>query len=131
MAENLGVNETTHFIDRCRIVPELLSISYACVLTSFAEGFSNSILEYMSAGKPVVATNGGGASEAIVEGMTGFLVESNDDEAMANRLVSLLKNPERAKAMGENGQEVVIKNFTCESQLSGVADLYLSKLDGK
>ncbi|NNE97652.1 MAG: glycosyltransferase [Pyrinomonadaceae bacterium] len=131
MAERLGVSETTHFIDRCRIVPELLSISYACVLTSFAEGFSNSILEYMSAAKPVVATNVGGASEAIIEGMTGFLVESNDDEAMAKHLTALLKNPERAKAMGQNGREVVTDRFICESQLESVTELYLRKLDGR
>lgn len=131
MSENLGVAGTTHFIDRCKIVPELLSISYACVLTSFAEGFSNSILEYMSAAKPVIATNVGGASEAITEGITGFLVESNDDEAMAHHLITLLKNPERSKAMGENGREVVARKFTCESQLSNVSNLYLSKLNGK
>ena len=57
---------------------ELLSISFAGVLTSFAEGFSNSIIEYMAAGKPVVATDVGGAAEAIVEGETGYLVKSND-----------------------------------------------------
>jgi len=131
MAEHMEVSETTHFIDRCRIVPELLTISFACVLTSFAEGFSNSILEYMSAAKPVIATDVGGASEAIVDGMTGFMVESNDDEAMANNLITLLKNPERAKAMGENGREIVAEKFTCESQLKSVSDLYLSKLDGK
>ena len=131
MAEHMEVSQTVHFIDRCRIVPELLSISFACVLTSFAEGFSNSILEYMSAAKPVIATNVGGASEAIVDGMTGFVVESNDDEAMANQLITLLKNPERAKAMGENGREIVVEKFTCESQLKSVSDLYLSKLDGK
>jgi glycosyltransferase involved in cell wall biosynthesis len=46
------------------------------VLSSQAEGFSNSILEYMAAGRAVVATNVGGASEAIVEGETGHLVDA-------------------------------------------------------
>ena len=78
-----GITETTHFIGRCTEIPELLSVSFAGVLTSFAEGFSNSILEYMAAKIPVVATNVGGAGEAIVENETGFLVESNDDKAMA------------------------------------------------
>ena len=101
MAEHMEVSQNC-FISLivAELFPELLSISFACVLTSFAEGFSNSILEYMSAAKPVIATNVGGASEAIVDGMTGFVVESNDDEAMANQLITLLKNPERAKSYG-------------------------------
>jgi glycosyltransferase involved in cell wall biosynthesis len=94
LAKEFGITENTHFVGRCTKIPELLSVSFAGVLTSFAEGFSNSILEYMAAKLPVVATNVGGASEAIIEGETGFLVESNDDAAMTNRLKKLLQNPE-------------------------------------
>ena len=50
----------------------------------------------MAAGKPVIATNVGGASEAIVENETGFLIESDDDEALANRLIELLKDEKKA-----------------------------------
>lgn len=67
IAADLHIASNTHFIGSCREVPELLSVSYACALCSYAEGFSNSILEYMQAGKPVVATNVGGASEAIAQ----------------------------------------------------------------
>ncbi|MGI8670744.1 MAG: glycosyltransferase [Aridibacter sp.] len=126
MAEKLEVAENTHFIDRCRIVPELLSISYACVLTSTAEGFSNSILEYMSAAKPVVATDVGGAGEAIVDGETGFLVESNNDEAMAKCLKKLLENPAKAVEMGNLGKRRVQEKFSTETQLQNIISLYLN-----
>src|SRR5262249_50330164 len=89
-AAQLGIEEFTYFIGRCDDVPALLAASYACVLTSTAEGFSNSILEYMAAGKPVVATDVGGAAEVVVDGETGYLVESNDSETMATRLMELL-----------------------------------------
>ena len=78
----------------------------------------------MSANLPVVATKVGGASEAIIEGETGFIVDSNDDAAMASRLVQLLQNPERAKEMGELGRRTVEENFSCATQLEKTIKLY-------
>jgi glycosyltransferase involved in cell wall biosynthesis len=124
MAKEFGIAENTHFIGRCAKIPELLSVSFAGVLTSHSEGFSNSILEYMSAKLPVVATNVGGASEAIIEGETGFMVDSNDEAAMANRLIELFQNPERAKKMGELGRKTVEENFSCAAQLEKTIKLY-------
>ena len=74
---------STFFLEGCEHVSDLLSISDVCVLSSKAEGFSNSILEYMAAARPVVATDVGGAKEAIVEGETGYLVKSGDENGMA------------------------------------------------
>ncbi|MGI9055822.1 MAG: glycosyltransferase [Pyrinomonadaceae bacterium] len=124
LANDLKIEQNTHFIGRCGKIPELLSVSYAGVLTSFNEGFSNSILEYMFAGKPVVATNVGGASEAIIENETGFLVESNDDEALANRLIELLKDEQKAKSFGEKGKQIAGEKFSLDAQLKKTLELY-------
>ena len=124
LAGELKIADRAHFIGRCTGVPKLLSISYTGVLTSFAEGFSNSILEYMAARLPVVATNVGGAGEAIVENETGFTVESDNDKMMAERLTQLLENPERAKEMGERGRQIVEEKFSCETQLRQTLELY-------
>ncbi len=124
LAKELKVTENTHFIGRCTRVPELLRISFAGVLTSFSEGFSNSILEYMAARLPVVATNVGGASEAIVENETGFLVESDDDEMMANRLIELLQREEIAQEFGKKGRKIVEEKFSCAAQLENTLKLY-------
>lgn len=123
-AKELKIENNVHLIGRCTEVPELLSISYACVLTSYNEGFSNSILEYMAAGKPVVATNVGGASEAIVENETGFLVESDDAEKMAERLKELLADEKKARSFGEKGAEIVRAKFSLETQLRETLALY-------
>lgn len=131
LASELGIAGSTHFIGRCGEIPELLSISFAGVLTSFAEGFSNSILEYMSASLPVVATRVGGASEAIIESETGFLVESDDAAALADFLTRLLENPERAQAMGKSGRVVVERKFSCESQLKNTLELYEKTLNAR
>ncbi|MFN0141451.1 MAG: glycosyltransferase family 4 protein [Pyrinomonadaceae bacterium] len=124
VANELGVTGNVQFIGRCTDVPALLATSKACVLTSRAEGFSNSILEYMAAGKPVVATNVGGAGEAIVDGTTGYLVASDDDEAMAKRLLEILGDEKRAEEMGDAGQRRIRENFSSDVQLEMTLRLY-------
>lgn len=124
LAAELGISRETFFIGRCQRVAELLAVSDVCVLSSKAEGFSNSILEYMAAGRPVVATDVGGAREAVIEGETGHLVASGDDEALAARVVSLLREPERARAMGARGREVVEEKFSSAAQIERTLSLY-------
>jgi L-malate glycosyltransferase len=124
LAADLGIAGDVFFIGRCEQVAELLSISDVCVLSSKAEGFSNSILEYMGAGRPVVVTNVGGAREAVIEGETGFLVEAGDDEAMADRIIELLRDPQRARDMGERGRKVVEEKFSMAAQLGQTGRLF-------
>ena len=124
LANELNIADKTHFIGRCTDVPDLLLISSVGVLTSFAEGFSNSILEYMAAGLPVVATNVGGAAEAVLENENGFLVASDDDETMANRLIELLQNEVKAADFGGRGCCLVEERFSLESQLERTLELY-------
>jgi glycosyltransferase involved in cell wall biosynthesis len=124
LAAALGLARRVSFIGRCDNIAGLLSISSVCVLSSHAEGFSNSILEYMAASRPVVATNVGGAAEAIVEGETGYLVEPGDHRAMAARVTELVADPALAKRMGEHGRRRVEFEFTCDAQLARTERLY-------
>ncbi len=124
LAAQFGLERHVFFTGRCERVAELLSISDVCVLSSQAEGFSNSILEYMAAARPVVATDVGGARKAIVEGETGYLVRAGDDETMAARLITLLKDPEKLCVMGKRGRRMVEEKFSCEAQLERTQSLY-------
>jgi glycosyltransferase involved in cell wall biosynthesis len=124
LAAELGVRDSVFFLGRCQNIAELLSISELCVLSSKAEGFSNAILEYMAAARPVVATDVGGAREVIREGKTGYLVPSGDDVQMAARLIELLRDPAKARRMGDEGRRVVEENFSCEAQLRRTEELY-------
>ncbi len=130
MAEGLGLGDKVSFIGRCDRIGELLALSDVCVLSSTAEGFSNSILEYMAAARPVVATDVGGAREAIIHGQTGYLVPSDDDVAMAERIVSLLRDPTSARAMGRRGRRIIEEKFSCEAQLERIEGLYDRLLEG-
>ena len=125
LAAELGLGDSAFFVGRCNRIADLLSVSDVCVLSSKGvEGFSNSILEYMAAGRPVVATDVGGAREAVVDSETGYIVKPEDHETMAQRLIGLLREPERAWQMGAKGRERVLEHFSCEVQLRRVEDLY-------
>ena len=123
LAAQLGIQEDVFFIGRCEDVGKLLFASDIGVLSSKAEGFSNAILEYMAAGLPVVATDVGGVREAIVEGETGFIVSSGDDETMAERIIRIFDDHERARSMGQRGK-VLVEKFSCEHHLRNTLELY-------
>jgi glycosyltransferase involved in cell wall biosynthesis len=125
LAAELGLAEDAFFVGRCARIAELLYVSDVGVLSSKGvEGLSNSIIEYMAAGLPVVATDIGGAREAVVEGETGYIVPPEDAETLAARIISLLREPERARAMGERGRQVVAQEFSCEARLARTERLY-------
>jgi glycosyltransferase involved in cell wall biosynthesis len=128
-AEELGLGDNVFFIGRCGRIAELLALSDVCVLSSTAEGFSNAILEYMAARRPVVATDVGGAREVIFDGESGYLVPSDNHEAMAKRIVTLLQDPHRARVMGHRGRHIVEEKFSCDVQLEKTQQLYDQMLD--
>jgi len=131
LATQLGLAGQTFFLGRCENVAALLSASDVCVLTSKAEGFSNAILEYMAAGRPVVATDVGGAREAIADGVTGYLVRSGDDQTMAKHILRLLNDQELARSMGNAGRRRVEENFSTGALLRNVEALYDSLLPAR
>ena len=124
LAGQLGIQDDVFFLGRCDRVADLLFASEIGVLSSKAEGFANAILEYMAAGLPVVATDVGGAREAIAEDETGYTVNSGDDEKMAERIIDLLNKPQRARAMGERGKLIAAEKFSCDRHLQNTLELY-------
>jgi glycosyltransferase involved in cell wall biosynthesis len=89
------------------------------VLPSFYETFGIACLEAMCFSLPVIATRVGGLPEVVEDGITGILVPPNDPQMLAEATLSLLRDPERRKRMGERGREKVLAEFTAER----VADL--------
>jgi len=124
LAAPLGLGEHVRFLGRCDRVAALVAASQVCVLSSRSEGFSNAILEYMGGSRPVVATDVGGAREAVEDGGTGYLVPAGDDEAMARRVTELLLDPALACRMGARGRSIVEARFSCEAQLRSTETLY-------
>jgi len=131
LTAQLGLERDVLFIGRCEKVAELLSVSDVCVLSSTAEGFSNSILEYMAAARPVVVTDVGGAREAVIEGETGYVVSAGDDQQMAERMIELLRDPQQARVMGERGKSIVEEKFSCARHLANTLGVYSELLGAR
>lgn len=105
-------------------IPEVLKQIDVFVLTSLAEGISNTILEAMASGLPVIATAVGGNSELVVDGQTGFLVAPGDATAIADRLENYCANPALAARHGHAGRLRAVERFSIAAMINAYADLY-------
>ena len=124
LIESLGLRENVAFLGPREDVVPLLKMSDVYCNASRSEGFSNAVLEAMACGLPCVATRVGGNPEAVEDGRSGFLVESEDIHALADRIRTLLRHPERAKEMGREGRRIVEAEFTMSSMISRLVELY-------
>ena len=88
-------------------------------LTSRIEANPLSILEAMSVGRPVVATNVGSIHEAVIEGQTGFLVEPGNADQFADRVIGILNAPIMGHVMGAAAREIVVARWSLEAMVSG------------
>lgn len=105
-------------------VPELLRSLDCFVLPSLAEGISNTILEAMATGLPVIATGVGGNPELVSDGNTGRLVTADDAEAMAQAILAYAQQPEIAQAHGRAGRAEVERRFSLEAMVAAYRALY-------
>jgi sugar transferase (PEP-CTERM/EpsH1 system associated) len=94
------------------------------VLPSLAEGISNTILEAMATGLPVIATDVGGNAELVEHRRTGCIVPSSDEEAMAHALVRMYKDPQGSAAMALAARAEVLRRFSLASMVAAYQDLY-------
>ena len=100
------------------------------VLPSLGEGISNTILEAMACGLPVVATNVGGNSELVDEGITGTLVPPADPEKMAQALLAYFKDNAMARSHGAAGRAKIEAQFSMEAMVRGYMGVYDKVLGG-
>jgi glycosyltransferase involved in cell wall biosynthesis len=89
----------------------ILTISSLMLITSYQEGFGIAGIEGLLYGIPIVSTRCGGPQDFVVDDVTGYLVNVNDDQAMAERSLSILINDERRLSMAHNAQQFVINNY--------------------
>jgi len=127
-ALDLGLACRIIFLGDRADVENLLAILDVCVLSSRTESLPNAVLEAMALGRPVVATDAGGTRELVVDGETGFLVPVRDAKSMAERIVELVRNPKRCRAMGGEGRRRVEQQFSCSRMKQQLEALYDSML---
>ncbi len=93
-------------------------------MSSVQEGMCTALVDAMAASKAAVATRAGGIPEVLVDGETGYLVEPRDHQAMADKLVALLKNEPLRTRMGQAALARARKRFTVDGMVEGTSDLY-------
>lgn len=105
-------------------VADIMRGLHAFALPSLAEGISNTILEAMASGLPVVATAVGGNADLVQPSQTGAIVPASDAQAMAQQLVALANHPEQARALGKAGRQRVLDHFSMQAMVSTYQGLY-------
>jgi glycosyltransferase involved in cell wall biosynthesis len=128
LATELGIADRVDFLGERDDVPEQLASSGILVLVSKFEMFALSILEAMRAGLPVIASDVGGNSEAVIDGETGFLVPQGSVEALSRALLKLTQDAELRADMGRAARRRYLEHFTFERQLSRTVHLYYDVL---
>ncbi len=128
LAADLGIGERVFFTQgEGSVMDYLARMSIGCI-TSFSEGFSNAIMEYMAAGMPVVAINVGGNRDSVVDGETGYLVDERSPEAFAKPIIELLRNEELRARMGSRGFDRCTELFEVNHTIGQLESYYESLL---
>jgi len=107
-----------------RDIPALMQGFDAFVLPSWAEGISNTILEAMASGLPVVSTRVGGSAELVEEGASGLLVPPSQPALLAIALEGLCADAAAARQMGAVGRVRALRHFSLEAMVSAYDSLY-------
>jgi len=94
------------------------------LLTSLSEGTAMTLLEAMATGLPCVATDVGGNPEIVMDGETGFIIPSNDEITLAEKICTLFRNEDLMKKMGKAGRRRFEENFTVDKMVSSYQAIY-------
>ena len=118
------------FLGKQKDVEALVQRMDIGVLCTFTEGISNSVMEYMAAGKPVVVTDGGGSCELIADGVQGFLVPLAQPLAVAEKIELLAGDSVKARQMGLAGRKRIEQRFSIKKMTDATIGMYRETLAG-
>ncbi|MFQ5823196.1 MAG: glycosyltransferase family 4 protein [bacterium] len=124
LSKKLRIDSKLHLLGFREDIPELLHIFDIFVLTSLWEGLGRSLTEAMYTGRPVVATNVEGVPELVKNGETGILVHPKDIQSIAQGILTLLSDEQRAKQMGHVAKQRITKSFRADKMVQDLENVY-------
>jgi len=123
-AHDLGIENRVRFLGAVADGARLLPLLDVYVLPSHIEGMSMGLIEAMAAGRPIVATDAGGNAENVIDGVSGLIVPPRAPDRLADAILTLLKDPERARAMGAAARQRAREHFTVDTMVQRLERLY-------
>jgi glycosyltransferase involved in cell wall biosynthesis len=123
-AHDLGIESRVRFLGAVPDGARLLPLLDVYVLPSHIEGMSMGLIEAMAAGRPIVATDAGGNAENVIDGVSGLIVPPRAPDRLADAILTLLKDPDRARAMGEQARRRAREHFTVDTMVRRMEQLY-------
>lgn len=122
--ESRGICDKVIFSGPVSDVTSFLATFDVGCLVSDSEGFSNSIIENMACGLPMIVTNVGGNVEAVEGGINGYLVPPDNADKLTEAVIDLAGNPEKRRKMGENSRKIVEEKFSLPKMISRYEKYY-------
>jgi glycosyltransferase involved in cell wall biosynthesis len=119
-----SIGDGIQFLGERKDIESIINSARLGILCTRTEGISNSVMEYMAAGKPVVVTDGGGSCEIVADGENGFLVPQGDAAAVAEKIQILLDDPVLADKMGLAGKHRLQRDFSLERLADDTIRMY-------
>jgi len=130
LAQQLAIDEKVTFVPNLLDFSKSLAAMDVFCLPSLQQGFGTIMLEAMALAKPVIASGVGGVDSVIRDNETGLVVPPSESGPLADRIIELLRDPVRARAIGEAGRQLVHDEFGVEKMVRQTADVYHDVLAG-
>ena len=130
MLRGTGAENAVWFTGERADIADLMRMMDVFILPSLGEGISNTILEAMSGGLPVIATRVGGNNELVRDGVTGTLVAAGDADAIAETIEWYYRNPQICIEQGQAARQQVEENFSMAAMIDGYLAVYDKVLAG-
>ena len=126
-----GLVGTVRLLGTRHDIPDVIEALDVATLCSYSEASPLAVMEYMAAGRPVVATRVGGIPEMIEHGVHGLLVEPRNPEALAAAIGEILRLPDRGRELGAKGRERQRQQFSIEAMVQRVQALYEELIEAR
>jgi len=129
--EELGISKEVIFTNWSEDVTQYLrTFDVACLIPSRNEGFSNSVIEKMAMGLPMIVTDVGGNAEAVIDGYNGIVIPKNNVDALSDAIIYLYENPEKRKEMGARSRQRIMEHFTLTKMVKSHEEYYEKIMKG-
>ncbi|PGM72177.1 hypothetical protein CN952_14875 [Bacillus cereus] len=127
-AKELGIEKNIKILGTRNDIVDILNITDIQVLSSYEEGFSNAILEGMASSLPLVVTDVGGNSEAVCDGINGFVIPPKNSRILSEKLLEIIKDENKRIDMGIESRKFIEEKFTIDKMLQEYQGMYISLL---